>query len=253
MLFCWLFVFPIYSLFIISLVLILYCLTFCGRRSINEDMERRSSQDIKEGEKKKTGRRSSVSTVRDGARGRLGMTENDDVDSVDTTDMSAIPSDRFEIDGDNNIETEEEDPDFGDDFHDNFDPTGLEEEIGKSVNENSRKNYSKKSRQSSIDKKTNRRVSFGEGTKPEMEEEDAEEELAENNDVIDTSDFDDREDKNNETKRKETMKNRKSNSPSRSHTTPARSSTNSSSSSTSSSAGAMYSMGTTPGSNEFAR
>ena len=211
-------------------------------------MERgRSSQ-------KKTGRRSSVSTVRDGARGRLGMTENDDGDSVDTTDMSAIPSDRFEIGGGNNIETEDEDPDFGDDFQNNFDPTGLEEEEEvKSVNESSRKSYSKKARQSSIDKKTNRRVSFGEGTKPEIGEEDAEEELAENNDVIDTSDFDDREDKNNETKRKETMKNSKSNSPSRSHTTPARSSTNSSTSSSSSSAGAMYSMGTTPGSNEFAR
>ena len=69
------------------------------------------------------------------------MTENDDGDSVDTTDMSAIPSDRFEIGGGNNIETEDEDPDFGDDFQDNFDPTGLEEEEEvKSVNESSRPN-----------------------------------------------------------------------------------------------------------------
>ena len=177
------------------------------------------------------------------------MTENDDGDSVDTTDMSAIPSDRFEIGGGNNIETEDEDPDFGDDFQDNFDPTGLEEEEEmKSVNESSRKSYSKKARQSSIDKKTNRRVSFGEGTKPEIEEEDTEDEVAENDDVIDNSG-----EKNNKTERKETIKSRKSISPLRSHTTPARSGANSSSGSSSSSSGGMYSMGTTPGSNEFAR
>ena len=182
------------------------------------------------------------------------MTENDDGDSVDTTDMSAIPSDRFEIGGGNNIETEDEDPDFGDDFQDNFDPTGLEEEEEvKSVNDSSRKSYSKKARQSSIDKKTNRRVSFGEGTKPEIEEEDTEDEVGENDEVIDTRDFDNSGEKNNKTERKETIKSRKSISPLRSHTTPARSGANSSSGSSSSSSGGMYSMGTTPGSNEFAR
>ena len=245
---------------------------------------RRDRQDgTEKGKNKNTGRINSFSSVRDGAKGRVGKIEkeekinndnnnngdSDDGDSVDTTDMSAIPSDSFDtIDGGNNIEIGDENPDFGEDFQDTFDHTGLEDEQGEFTGRRS----SNKKRLSSIDKKINRRVSFGEGTKPEEEkEEEEEEEMGDDNNHMGAEVYDDNLGKNEDSnhgnndnedenkkieietkiKAKQITKSKKSLTPSHMHITPVRADSRSSSSS--SSTGAMYSMGTTPGSNEFAR
>ena len=129
------------------------------------------------------GRKSSVSTVRNGAQGRMGnnfespvkdkkvtsakkkVVVDDDDQSDDTIDMSAIPMDP------NNQEESLESVEF-DDF-DALSPV----DITATATAASRATSSKKrSSGVRVDSRANRRVSFGEGTKVQLEKQEREQE-----------------------------------------------------------------------------
>ena len=132
--------------------------------------------------KNSAGRKSSVSTVRDGAKGRMGKTfespvkmsnqaasakkdevliaDDGDDQSDDTTDMSAIPMDP------NNQEESLESIEF-DDF-DALSP--VDNNTTATAGASHAKGSKRRASSGGADSRANRRVSFGEGTKQQLEE-----------------------------------------------------------------------------------
>jgi hypothetical protein len=127
-------------------------------------------------QKDSTDRKRSTGSLRDGAQGRIGGNEKnvpeEDYLSDDTTDMSAIPIGPASHSHNESLGSRDGITPFGDDFGDNNDSfSDAQDNEGEGGVR--KRGETRGSRSSSG--KTNRRVSFGMGTKAEMEEEDGEE------------------------------------------------------------------------------
>lgn len=225
-------------------------------------------------------RKSSVSTVRNGAQGRMGNNfespvkekrvssakkevVDDDDQSDDTTDMSAIPMDP------NNQEESLESVEF-DDF-DALSPAHVTSSASAAASQGSGRKRSSGVR---LDSRANRRVSFGDGTKQQLERQEREQQKEREREVQDDinvedeitmipdtydNDYDDNDDE--EGRRYSSSTGESSDSPERGKVTKNRKSSTSSSSSSSTSATPRslpasrpkYSSVETPGSHEFVR
>mmetsp|Transcript_18619 Transcript_18619/g.17945 ORF Transcript_18619/g.17945 Transcript_18619/m.17945 type:complete len:798 (+) Transcript_18619:113-2506(+) len=196
-----------------------------GRRSnpSSDDGEKSTDDNDSIKDKDIKGRRSIVSSKRVSASPKKQQQEDegvsgrdqDDAGSVDTVDMSAIPTSSPSKFENNDMDNGGDNMDFGDDFETSVDYGGMDEDVQESGS---------KGRLSS-----SRRVSFGAGTKPDEEEEEEEEKDARNK------------------SKKSPLKEQAGT------TTPVSRRYSIASSSGSGSTAGYYSMGTTPGSNEFAR
>lgn len=95
--------------------------------------------------------------------------EEDDDEDDDTTDMSAIPADPGSHNHNESLGSKDGFTPFGDDYGDNYDLISDTEEEGEVGKREERR------RSNSLSAKTNRRVSFGMGTKEQMDEDEIEE------------------------------------------------------------------------------
>ena len=177
--------------------------------------------------------------------------EEEDDEDDDTTDMSAIPADPGSHNHNESLGSKDGYTPFGDDYGDNYDLISDTEEEG----EVGRKGERRRSDSSSA--KTNRRVSFGMGTKEQMDEDEVEEGGSEMENVESDLNMSVSVRSSSGLGRGSSIgispnvRDRSNNSVSGTSMTPR--STSSSSSSSSSSRKGKYSMGETPGSHEFTR
>lgn len=195
-----------------------------------------------------TDRERSTGSLRDGAQGRIGGNEKnvpeEDYLSDDTTDMSAIPIGPGSHSHNESLGSRDGITPFGDDIADNDDSVSDAQD---NEGEGDVRKRGDRRGSSSSSGKTNRRVSFGMGTKAEMEEDEGGEEGSDMGDQFESA---------GDLNMSVSVRSGEDSSPSardKSHRSVLSMTPRSSSTSSSSSRKGRYSMGETPGSHEFTR